>query len=98
MAALGAADPDWAELPWGLIGEPLFLATVLIGVFAVSLASRWLGILAALVCATPMFMLVGAPPAGIVGATLFFGLVAAIGMIAFAAAVAVSNVARRIRR
>ena len=93
MAALGTADPDWAEFPWALIIEPAFVAGVPVLVFVASLASRRLGILAALLCATPMFMLAGAPPAGIVGAMIFFGVALAIGMIGFVAAVAVDGVA-----
>lgn len=98
MAALGMSDPDWAELPWALSLKPAFAVSILVLVFVVSLASRWLGIFAALVCATPMFMLVGAPPAGIVGAMIFFLVAVAIGMIGLTAAVAVSVAARRLRR
>jgi hypothetical protein len=98
MAALGMSDPRWAELPWALGVEPAFAAGIVVLVFVVSLASPRLGIFAALVCATPMFMFVGAPPAGIIGATIFFLLWAAIGMIGFAAAVAMRAAARRLRR
>lgn len=98
MAALGAADPDWAELPWGLLLHPAYVASVIGVVFIVSFANRGLGILAVLICATPMFMVVAAPPAGIVGAMFFFGIAVALGMFGFVAAVAADAVAKRVHR
>lgn len=98
MAAAGGSDPDWAEYPAQLIVDPVYVAGVLILVFALSLASRRLGAFAAVICATPMFLLVGAAPQGIVGALVFFVLALTIGGFAFLAAVSLVAALRWIQR
>lgn len=96
MAAAGSADPQWAEFPMLLLVHPAFVAGVPLTVFVTTIGDRWLGLFAAAACATPMFMLVGAPPAGVVGALLFFATALAIGGIGFLAAIIASELSKRL--
>lgn len=86
MAALGFAFPHEADLPLRAFYKPLIPASVIAFVFAVALVSRAAGIAAALICASPMWMLVAAPPAGLTGAFIFFTVAAVIAGIGAAAA------------
>jgi hypothetical protein len=79
MAAFGIAYPGWADFPLIVFYEPIVAAAIFVLVFGISLVSRRLGILAAAICATPMFILVGAPPAGIAGAVAFFSMTFVVG-------------------
>ena len=72
MAAVGLAYPHEADLPLRAFYKPLIPASVIAFVFAVALVSPAAGMSAALICASPMWMLVAAPPAGPIGAFLFF--------------------------
>jgi len=97
MAAAGNADPQWAEFPMLLLLHPAFLAGAPLIVFVATIFDRWLGAFAAAACATPMFMLVGAPPAGLVVAFRFFAIALVIGGVGYFAAIVASGVARRDR-
>jgi hypothetical protein len=97
-AALGRSDPSWAEFPLIVFLEPSIAAAIVLFVFAVSLISRRVGSFAALLSATPMFMIAGAPPEGLVGALTFFAVMLGLTSLSVLLAVAVCGIATAVRR
>lgn len=98
FAAVGIAEPSLADLPLIVFWQPLVAAAIIFAVFVISLANRQLGIFAAIASATPMFMLVGAPPAGVVGALSFFGAGLVVGAAGFLLAIGASRISSTLRR
>lgn len=98
FAALGIANPASADFPLIVFYEPIIAAAILLLVFGVSLVNRRLGILVAVLCATPMFILVDAPAAGLAGALAYFSATFVVGGLGVLAAEGLKRAIAALRR